>query len=212
MTSANRSQVRDAIEAGDADRLRDLVTASPALATDIIRWGPNGKNAVPPLHFVCDAVFRKLATEDRALDMARVLLEAGESPGREYAKSGDTFLITAASLGAERVGLELLERGADPRARGLFGATALHWCAFMGLPELGRACLDAGAPRDLVDKQHDCTPLEWALHAWLEGTNGNREGVPHVARVLVNAGSRAPEKAREQLASPEHRTMLEALG
>ena len=59
---------------------------------------------MPPLHFVCDAVFRRLVTQEQALAMANVLLEAGVDADRVYAESGDTFLIAAASLGAERVG------------------------------------------------------------------------------------------------------------
>lgn len=212
MPTADQSRVRDAIETGDADRLRELVEENPALATDDIRWAPDGNNPVPPLHYVCDAVFRDLITDDRAREMARVLLEAGERPGRAYAESGDTFLIAAASLGAERVGLELLERGADVHVQGLFGATALHWCAFMGLPELARACLRAGARYDRPDAKHDCTPLEWAVHACVEGTNGDRQRVPIVARVLVQAGADVPANAREQLRAPEHQDLLDALG
>ena len=67
---------------------------------------------MPPLHFVGDAVFRGLASQDAALAMADVLLEAGVDPDRAYARSGDTFLISAASLGAQAVGLRLVERGA----------------------------------------------------------------------------------------------------
>ena len=105
--------IREAIESADVERLRALVTENPSWADADVTWGDGGKNVVPPLHFVCDAVFRGLANQDQALAMANVLLDAGVDPELEYAASGDTFLISAASLGAESVGLRLLEAGVD---------------------------------------------------------------------------------------------------
>lgn len=110
--------VRLAIEAADADALETLVSADPARADAEVRFGDGGKNVVPPLHYVCDAVFRRLATQDEALALAQVLLDAGVDPERSYAKSGDTFLIAAASLGAESVGERLVELGVDVTPRG----------------------------------------------------------------------------------------------
>lgn len=203
--------VREAIEAADADALRALVAADPSLAEADVTWGDGGKNRVPPLHFVCDSVFRKLASQERALEMADVLLEAGVDPNLAYAKSGDTFLIAAASLGAELVGLRLLERGADVHARGLFRATALHWCAMMGLDRLAAATLDAGSELELKDGQYDCTPLEWTLHAWFEGCNGYRERLPDVAKLLVSRGARVPEGVGPKLTRPGDPEMAKAL-
>jgi ankyrin repeat protein len=77
-----------------------------------------------------------------------------------------------------------MELGADIHAKGLFGATALHWTAMLGLPKLASALLAAGARTDLPDVKYKSTPLEWAQYAWLKGTNGHREGIPEVARLL----------------------------
>lgn len=204
-------EMRAAIEAADADALRALVAADPALADANVTWGPGGKNAVPPLHFVCDAVFRGLATQEQALAMANVLLDAGVDPERSYAKSGDTFLIAAASLGAEGVGERLVELGVDVAGRGLFGATALHWAALMGLDRLARVLVEAGAELERVDTRYDCTPLQWALHGWTEGTNGRREGIPSVARVLVEHGALVPPDAAASLTAAADAPMREAL-
>ena len=203
--------IRIAIEAADADALRALVAADPALAAENVTWGEGGKNVVPPLHFVCDAVFRGLATQDQALAMADVLLDAGVDPDLAYARSGDTFLIAAASLGAESVGLRLLERGADVARRGLFGATALHWAALMGLDRLTRALAAAGTELELADTRYDCTPLEWALHGWTEGTSGQRDGIPRAARALVELGARVPPNAAEELTEDSDAEMRAAL-
>lgn len=203
--------VREAIEAGDAAGLSAILRRDPAAAATEIRWGPGGKNRVPPLHFVCDAVFRKQIDGDTGVASAEVLLEAGEDPNRAYARSGDTFLIAAASLGAEAVGLLLLERRAEVGARGLFGATALHWAAIMGCADLAEALASRGCGLETRDEEYRCTPLEWALHGWTAGTNGHRDGLPAVARALVRRGAVVPANAAEGLAGPEHAVMRDAL-
>ena len=68
--------------------------------------------------------------------------------------------------------------------RDSFGATALHWSAFMGLPRLTAALIEAGAPANLTDKNYGSTPLQWAEHAWKEGCNGYRDQVPECAALL----------------------------
>lgn len=198
------------IEAGDVATLRALVAADPDCARANVASGEGGKNVFPPLHLVCDALFRRLVDDETALALADVLLAAGEDPDRAYAKSGDTFLISAASLGAERVGLRLAELDADVHARGLFGATALHWAAIMGLVELARALVDRGSPLELRDERYDCTPLEWTLHGWEEGTAGRRDGLPLVARLLVERGARVPADAATRLSSEADEPMRRA--
>ena len=206
------ASVRAAIEEGDAPALRALLASDAQLAEVEVTWDDNQVNQAPPLHFVCDARFRGLVSDDVALELANALLSAGADPTRAYAKSGDTFLIAAASLGAESVGLRLVELGVDVQATGLFGATALHWSAFMGLDALARALLEAGSQLELVDTQYDCTPLQWALYAWTNGTNGRREGVPRAARVLVEADARLPDGVADKLSQPTDVEMRAALG
>ncbi len=176
--------IKDAIESGSAERLEELLKDDPTLVKAHIVWGPNGKNICPALHYCCDVVFRKLCTQGQALALAETLLENGADIHESFAKSGDTLLISAASLGAELIGLRFVELGADVHAQGLFGATALHWSAFMGLPKLAAALIEAGAPTDLVDKNYGSTPLQWAKHAWTEGCNGFHDKVPECAKLL----------------------------
>ena len=83
--------VRKAIEAADVEALRTLVELDPDRADADVTCGPDDQDRVPPLHFVCDVVFRKLATDEQGLALADALLEAGVDPDRAYAKSGDTF-------------------------------------------------------------------------------------------------------------------------
>ncbi len=204
--------VRMAIERADVEALRALVGADPALAEADVTWGDGGKNVVPPLHFVCDAVFRGLASDEQALELAEVLLAAGVDADRAYAKSGDTYLIAAASLGAESVGLRLVERGADVTRRGLFGATALHWAALMGLDRLAVRLVEAGSDIELRDVRYDCTPLMWTLHAWSDAKDERREGLVRTARTLVARGARVPPGAFARLAADRDAPLRAALG
>ena len=189
--------LRTAIHTGDADALEALVAAHPDLVHADVDFGDGSGNSAPPLHLVCDAVFRELVSDEQAVALADVLLDAGVDLEHAFAKSGDSYLISAASLGVEGVGARLVERGADVSRRGLFRATALHWSAFMGLDHLASLLIEAGSELELRDERYECTPLEWALYAWSSGTNGRREGIPRVAAVLVKAGARVPAEALE---------------
>ncbi|MCA8968683.1 MAG: ankyrin repeat domain-containing protein [Planctomycetes bacterium] len=203
--------VRSSIDAGDADSLRALVVTDPHCATALVRWGEGGKHSVPPLHYVCDAVFRGLATQEEALAMANVLLDAGVDPDELYAASGDTFLIAAASLGAELVGIRLVEAGADVLARGLFGATALHWAALMGLARLTDSLVHRGSPLELRDERYRCTPLEWALHGWQTGAGLTDRDITGAVRTLRRHGALVPEDAVTNLREQSDDPMREAL-
>ena len=175
--------LRSAIEAGDVAALRRLLNADPASANAPIRWGKNDEILTRPLHFICDKVFdRTLRGEDAGL-LARALIEFGAEIDAE---NGDP-LNAAASLGATEVGMLLLDAGARPDLRGLFGETALHWAATIGDAALVRRLLEKDAPVDVKDDKWEATVLGWALHGWGEppppGNHGkHREVVAHLVR------------------------------
>ena len=73
-----------------------------------------------------------------ALPLIDALIQAGADLDFQRDGKGDTPLIGAASLLAEDVGIRLLEAGANPRLRGIFGETALHWAALLGEDRLAR--------------------------------------------------------------------------
>ena len=60
------------------------------------------------------------------LPLVEALIQAGADLNFNKDGKSETPLIGAASLGAEDVGLRLLDAGARPDLRGLFGETALH--------------------------------------------------------------------------------------
>ena len=74
----------------------------------------------------------------------------------------------------------------DENLRG--GETGLHWAAFGAHRDTVKLLLAHGAPVDVIDKTHQGTPLEWALHAW--ETNGGAPAYYGVVALLALAGAR----------------------
>jgi ankyrin repeat protein len=73
----------------------------------------------------------------KELPLVDALIEAGSDVNFNKDGKTETPLIGAASLGADDVGLRLLEAGAKSEVRGKFGETALYWAALLGEDGLG---------------------------------------------------------------------------
>src|SRR5262249_34962001 len=111
--------------------------------------------------------------------------------GRDDGKKGDTPLIGAASLGAEDGGIRLLDAGAKPELRGLFGETALHWAAMLGEDRLTARLLEKLA-KDLLnlkDEKYKSSPLGWAIHGCSKPPVGNHGRQREAIILLVAAGA-----------------------
>jgi hypothetical protein len=180
--------VKAAIQTGDADALRSLLAQDASLANILVRWGTNDCIQTHPLHYVSDVLFEGTLPPARALPLIDALIQAGADLDFQRNARCDTPLIGAASLGAEDVGLRLLDAGARPHLRGMFGETALHWAALLGEDRLaGR--LIAGADLELRDAKYQSTALGWAVHGWGDPPGGNRGRQREVAVLLVTAGA-----------------------
>ena len=196
-------QLQAAIESGDDQGLQTLLAERPALANATIRWGEGGKNGSVPLHYVSEMQFEGSLGADKALPLIEILLAAGANIDAPHERHGDTPLIAAASLYAEATGKRLIEAGADVHARGLFGATALHWAAHCGLDDLAAALIGAGAEVELRDSEHKGTPADWAFHGWSDSGPRNRHrNQPRVVALLAAAGASIHSVSREDL-SPD---------
>ena len=123
---------------------------------------------------------------------------------------GDTPLIGAASLGAEEVGLRLLDAGAKPGLRGLFGETALHWAALLGEDRLARRLIASVHP-NLKDKKYKSSSLGWAVHGWCDPPAGNHGRQFEVVRLLVAAGATVEPEWMESEKVASNPAMLSAL-
>jgi ankyrin repeat protein len=211
---SNAMDVKTAIRNADADALQRLLIEDSSLANALIRWGKNDCILTHPLHYVSDMLFEGTLRKGRELPLIEALIQAGADldfqRDREDGKKSDTPLIGAASLAAEEVGLRLLEAGARPELRGLFGETALHWAAMLGEDRLaGR--LIAGSDLDLKDEKYNSSPLGWAVHGRYNPPAGNQGRQCEVAALLVSAGAKVEPGWLESEQVRADRTMLAAL-
>ncbi|MEM7252386.1 MAG: ankyrin repeat domain-containing protein [Pseudomonadota bacterium] len=178
--------VRLAIESGNADRLRILVTTNVEAANTPVVWG-DGNNVTDPLHYVSDCYFNHTITDRQAQSMATVLLAAGARVDGDPAREAP--LLGATSLGAGIVADILIEAGADISQTSIFGANALHWAAYMGLRGTIQKLLAVGAPVDQRCTEFQATALFWAAQGFSRhGPDPKREQVG-AAHVLLDHGA-----------------------
>ena len=204
--------VKTAIETGDAAALRRLLADVPARADELIRWGKDCRIATHPLHYVSDMRFEGKLQSGKELPLMEALIQAGANVDFQRNGEGDTPLIGAASLGAEEVGLRLLNAGAKPGLRGLFGETALHWAALLGEDRLAGRLIESVDP-NLKDKKYKSSSLGSAVHGWCNPPAGNHGRQLEVVRLLVAAGATVePEwmESEKIASSPEMLAALKA--
>jgi hypothetical protein len=131
--------IKTIIESGDA--------ATPATAA---RLGAELANAAIPWGRAGELLSRPLITSATSSSSALSMTQRCAWPGRHRCggdiddRNGDP-LNAAASPAPPESGL-LLDAGARTDRRGLFGATALHWAAYIGNVVLVRRLLEKGAP------------------------------------------------------------------
>ena len=190
---ANDMDVKSAIRNGDADALRRLLSEDASRANALVRWGKNDWILTHPLHYVADMLFEGTLKNGKELPLIEALIEAGSDidfqSEQEDGNKSDTPLIGAASLAAEEVGLRLLDAGARPELRGLFGETALHWAGFLGEYRLAERLIE-GSDVNLKDAKYHSPPLGWAVHGRYNPPAGNQGKQCEVAALLVSAGAR----------------------
>jgi hypothetical protein len=133
-------------------------------------------------------LFANTLQKGKELPLLEVLIQAGADIDFQRNGEGDTPLIGAASLGAEEVGLRLLDAGAKPGLRGLFRETALHWAALLGEDRLAERLIENVAP-NLKDEKYKSSSLGWTVHGWCDPPAGNHGRQREVVRLLVAAGA-----------------------
>ena len=181
--------VKTAIRTGDSESLRRLLAEDSTRADVLIQWGAKNCILTHPLHYVSDMLFEAVVEKGRELPLVEALLEAGADVNFRTIDKSDTPLIGATSLGAEDVGIRLLDAGAKPELRGRSGETALHWAALLGEDRLA-ARLIAGSDLNLKDEEYKSPPLGWAIHGWGDPPAGNHGKQCEVVSLLVAAGAR----------------------
>ncbi len=178
--------VKGAIDTGNSTALRQLLFEDSSRANELISWG---KCVTHPLHYISDMLFSGTLQSGNELPLVEALIQAGADLNFNKDRKSETPLIGAASLGAEDVGLLLLDAGARPELRGLFGETALHWAALLGEHRLA-ARLIPGSDLNLEDEKYSSPPLGWAIHGWSDPPAGNHGRQREVVALLLAAGAR----------------------
>ena len=214
MPMANDVDMKTAIRAGDAAALRRLLTEDASSANGLIHWGKDACVHTHPLHFVSDMLFDGTLAKGKELPLIDALIYAGADldfqRDREDGWKSDTPLIGAASLGAEEVGLRLLDAGARPDLRGLFGETVLHWAAFLGEDRLTERLIK-GSDLNLKDEKYHSSPLGWAIHGCYNRPAGDHGRQREAAALLVCAGAVVEPEWLESVVVRTDAAMLAAL-
>ncbi|WP_375548253.1 ankyrin repeat domain-containing protein [Oceanicaulis alexandrii] len=203
------SSLIECLETQDAIALSHLLGRLPHLTNAPVN---DGRHTPHPLHAICDRVFDARLTEQQGLAFANALISAGADLDAVHPGNGDTLLISAISLSCPSIAHRLLDKGANPDPRGLFGATALHWAAIMGMADLVKRLMDHGVYIYLRDAQYSATPLGWAVQGWLEPPRGARDEHITCAMLLVDAGLQPDADWRNSEQIMGVKEMRQALG
>ena len=183
------AELKSLISNNDRVGLRSLLSKHPHLVNEGIPYDETNPAKAHPLHRICDGVCANLYTDDEAVEIAKIFLEFGaDVNGGELIEKKDTPLIAAASLGADKVGLLYIERGANIHHAGCHGGTALHWASWCGRNILVKRLLESGAAINKLCIDFKSTPLFWAIHGYKFGQEQNRHQQVECARMLLNAG------------------------
>jgi uncharacterized protein len=202
--------MKTALQTGDAHALRQLLSEDSSRANTLIRWGTNDSMQTHPLHYVSDLLFEGKLQKGLELPLIDALIAARADLDFQRNGKGDTPLIGAASLGAEDVGLRLLDAGAKPELRGLFGETALHWAALLGEDRLAERLI-AGSDLNFKDEKYHSPPLGWAIHGWSNPPAGNQGRQRQVVMLLIAAGAKIEPEWLESEQVRTNPAMLAAL-
>lgn len=159
--------LRQAVAAGDALRVEDLVQDGADVNARLDDW--------TPLH--------RASARGHTM-IARTLLAAGATVDAVGAADW-TPLHRAARMGHIEVTELLLSSGADVHAQGVHGWTPLLRAAMAGQAGTGRLLIDAGADVMATNEVHGWTPLHWAAFS----------GSVELAEALIEAGAQVHYQA-----------------
>src|SRR5260370_17853870 len=178
----------DAIRQGDADQVRALLAADPAIAASRT---PEGASTVLWAVYARHPELAPLLLGSRQPDFfeacalgatARVaeLLSTDRQLVEQYSADGFTALGLASFFGHRDVALLLLNAGADPKrsSSNALRVSPLHSAASAGHSALAALLLERGADPDL-EEANGMTPLHTAAGS------GNRE----IVALLLHAGA-----------------------
>ncbi len=187
-----KPQVKKLVENKNYNRLNKLLADYPNLANEgiTIPYDIFCRTKAHPLHRICDGVFVGKITDNEAVTLAKIFLAHGANIDGDKIIGEGTPLLAAASLHAEQVGVFYIDNGADINyTYNNDGASALHWAAFCGRDKLVDRLIKASAAIDNPDKEHNATPIAWALHSLMTDDKPNAHNQWSCIKLLLNAGA-----------------------
>ena len=187
-----KPKVKKLIENKDYSGLKNVLIDYPELANKgiTIPFDFLCRAKSHPLHRICDAVFTHKIVNDEAVKLAKIFLENGANIDGDKMKNEGTPLLAAASLHAEQLGIFYIDNGADVYyTYKNDGATALHWAAFCGQDKLVDRLIRANAEIDEPDKEHNSTPIGWAIHSLQLNDIENKHNQLHCIKMLLKSGA-----------------------
>lgn len=184
----------------------DFPMSNPHAGGSIYIWTLGGNKSAHAIarDFGHEDVFRLLmersphelavaaASEVGDEDLARVLLNTRAiDPTQLNARLVRKAVDAAERNDAHAVRLLLLA-GWPVDAIGKHGATALHFGAWQGNADLVRETLAHGPSLETRDRDFNMTPLGWAFHGSVHGSNRDRGNYTTVVEALLSAGAVVP--------------------
>ena len=88
----------------------------------------------------------------------------------------------------------LLDAGESVNARGVIGATPVHWAVYHRNVELLRDLLTRRPDLELREQQYGGTPLGWAMHDAGEARPHDRPVIDSIVTMLIEAGAAPPQR------------------
>ena len=179
--------LRQAIESSDEDAIETILRLSPDAANRPISWELNQTNISDPLHYISDCCFNGVLNNGKEAGLARLLLKHGANVNGNDGR--ESPLIGATSLGVPAVAEVLVAAGADIKLTSIFGANALHWAAYIGLPSTVSLLLQNGAEIETRCTEFGATPLFWAVQGFSRYGPKEKKDQLGAAKVLIDAGA-----------------------
>src|ERR1035438_2486885 len=131
-----------------------------------------------------EAVFQEFLS--RHPDAAKTLSEPDQRKLPNAAQNNNTRAVRL-----------MLEAGWPVDTPGEMGATALHWAGFNGNAEMIREILRFHPALELKSREHEGTPLGWALYGSGNGWHRDTGDFVGTIRALLDAGATLPPHAEE---------------
>jgi ankyrin repeat protein len=129
-----------------------------------------------------EAVFHEFLSKHP--DAAKSLSEADQRKLPNAAQNNNTKAVRL-----------MLEAGWPVDTPGEMGAAALHWAGFNGNAEMTREILRFHPALELKSREHDGTPLGWAIYGSGNGWHRDTGDFIGSVRAMLDAGALAPPNA-----------------